>query len=114
MNNFIRGFGDELVKAAAFGAIKGIGKFLVKNPLVGMGAATTLGATALAARQGYKRGRHGSETAQYLPAHYDPIARRAQASRTAYTNFSQLFDRKPTVEELDRLHRNYSEKAFKR
>jgi hypothetical protein len=114
MNYFMQGFGDELTKVAVLGALKTVGRFAVKNPLIALGTIGTAGATAMAAREGYKRGRSGEQGPRYLKAQYDPISRQAMTSEAAYTNYNPLFPRSPTKKELKRIHGDYKEELFKR
>jgi hypothetical protein len=115
MTNFTQGFGDELVKiAVGLGALKTLGRFAVKHPLLTLGTVGTGYATMSAAKEGYKRGRRGGEGPRYLKAKYDPISRRATTSRAAYTNYNPLFKSKPTKKQLKRIHGKYKEEAFKR
>lgn len=110
MNHFLNGFSDELVKlGTALGALKGVGKFTMKHPLLSLGAGATIIGTGLAAREGYRRGRSG-EKARYLAATVDPISGRARASRTAYVPHGKLFKKLKTPG----VSKHYKEKAFKR
>jgi len=111
MNHFLAGFGDELVKTAIAKKLLGLA---VKHPLHSLGLGMTVGGTALAARQGYKRGRSGEQAESYLHAGYDPIARQAYVSPAATTNFNRLMKNKPTERELERIHGKYKEEAFRR
>ena len=112
MNHFVRGFGDELTKVAVLGALKTVGGFVKRHPGLSINAPIILGATALAARSGYKSGRRGDEKPRYLPASYDPIARTATPSQAAYIPYGRLFG-KPSEREAKKVSKNYKEKAFK-
>lgn len=112
MSNFIRGFGDELTKLAiGVGALKAVGKFGLKHPVM-LGVPFVLGGTAMAAKRGYKTGRRGGEKARYLPANYDRLSRRATPSRAASVPYGQLFSR-ASSKEKKKLSKHYKEKAFK-
>ena len=110
MNHFLAGF---LKEASALGALKGLGKATVKNPLLVLGAGATAIGTGVAARSAYKSGRRGDEKPRYLAASYDPISGRAMPSRAALTNFNPLFREKLSPKKRKALSKHYKEKAFK-
>lgn len=111
MNRFLVGFTDELVKVGGIGgALKSVGKFSVKHPMVAMLGASTLIGTAVAAKNAYREGLRGGEKGRYLAASLD-----GGPSEAAYTNYHPMFkNRKPAHGALKRLHRNYDEAKFKR
>lgn len=112
---FLHGFTDELTKVgSALGALKRVGKFSVKHPLIALTAAGTAAATGMAASGAYKQGLRGGEKPRYLAAAVDPNSGRAAASPAAYTNFHELFNQKPRKGQLKRLHKDYDESKFKR
>jgi len=102
MNHVLQGF---LKEAAAKSLLKP--KNLMRAAMLGMVAVPT----GLAARAGYKRGRGGDEDPRYLAASYDPISRRAQASRAAYTNYNVL-TKKPTSKQKKAPTKNYNEELI--
>jgi hypothetical protein len=115
MTPFIHGFADELTKVAgALGALKSVGKFTAKHPLLTFGAGATGIGTVLAAKKGYKSGLSGGEKARYLAASVDPRTGNAQASPVAHVNWHHLFSHKPSEKQLKRISGNYDEKKFKR
>lgn len=115
MNYFLAGFKDELVKVAGIGGLaKGVGKFTVKHPLIALTAATTAVGTGMAATRGYKSGLQGGEKPRYLAASVDKRTGDAETSPAAYTNFHQLFSKKPSKGQLKRIHKDYDESKFKR
>lgn len=115
MNPFLAGFADELTKqAGALGVLKRVGKFSVKHPLIALTAAGTLGATALAAKSGYKSGLQGGDKPRYLAAQVDKNTGHAAASDAAYTNFHEMLSRRPAKGQLKRIHGDYDERKFKR
>jgi len=115
MNPFLAGFADELIKTGGvLGPLKSVGKFTIKHPLVALTAAGTLGATALAAKGGYKRGLQGGDKPRYLAAAVDKNSGHAAASDAAYTNFHEMLSRRPTKGQLKRIHGDYDERKFKR
>ncbi|MBP9824077.1 MAG: hypothetical protein KBF21_07635 [Thermoanaerobaculia bacterium] len=115
MDRFLAGFADELVKTAGIGgALKRVGKFTVKHPIVALSGATTVAATGLAASGAYKEGLQGGEKPRYLAASVDPNTGEAETSPAAYTDFNQLFPRRPEKGQLKRLHGDYDEAKFKR
>lgn len=115
MNVFRRGFADELVKlSGALGALKTVGRFAVKHPLLTIGAGATGVGSVLAAKSGYESGLRGGEKPRYLAASVDPRTGDAQASRAAHINWHQLFSHKPSKAQLKRISGNYDESKFKR
>ena len=115
MNPFLQGFADELVKVAGpLGALKSVGGFAYKHPLLTIGGIGTGAATAMAAKAGYKRGLSGGEKPRYLAASVDPRTGAATPSRAALLNWHQLFGHKPSKAQLKRLSGNYDESKFKR
>ncbi len=109
MNAFLNGFADELVKEAILGgALKSVGGFALKHPLIGLSGLMTVGATAAGAAGAYKEGLKGGERPRYLAASADA------PSEAAYTNYHQLFEHKPTPKEVVSLSKNYRENAYKR
>jgi hypothetical protein len=114
MNPFLTGFADELTKTAVLGALKSVGKFTVKHPLVALTAAGTLATTALTAKSGYKRGLQGGERPRFLAAAVDKNTGHAAASDAAYTNFHEMLGRRLAKGQLKRIHGDYDERKFKR
>jgi len=99
---FLGGFVDELAKhASALGALKRVGGFAVKNPLLALGGTATLVGTGLAARGGYREGLAGGEKPRYLHATKD------SPSRAALINWNKKKRKK-------NVSRHYDEKKFKR
>jgi len=115
MDPFLTGFADELVKVAGVGGVlKNVGKFTVKHPLLALTAAGTVAATGMATSSAYKRGLRGGDKPRYLAAAVDPNSGHAQASEAAFTNFSDLFKKRPAKGQLKRLHGDYDAAKFKR
>ena len=111
MSNFLNGFEDELTKlgVAGLGALKSVGRFAYKHPLLTVGAGATVLGTGMAARQGYRSGMSGEGKERYLAAGIDPYSGRAMPSGTAYKNYNALFGKK----EDKGISKHYKEKAFK-
>lgn len=115
MNQFRRGFAEELVKlGSAVGALKGVGRFAWKHPILTFGAGLTGVGSLMAAKSGYKRGLRGGEAPRYLAASVDPRTGRAQASRAAQINWHNFFSHKPSKAQLKRISGNYDKSKFKR
>lgn len=112
MTPFLNGFSDELVKVgvAGLGALKSMGKFTVKHPLLTLGAGATVAGTAMAARAGHKRGMSGDKGPRLLAAGVDPYTGQAMPSGTAYRNHNILFGKKKSKG----VSKGYREKAFER
>ena len=111
MTPFLEGF---LKEAGVLSSAKSLGKFMMKHPLLAFGAGTTVAATGIAAKAGYKRGRAGGQGPRYIAASYDPISRRAMPSRAAFINYNPLFNKRLTEKQKKKLHKYYKEKTFKR
>lgn len=115
MNQFTAGFGNELIKVAVgLGLLKGLGKTVIKHPLLTLGAGGTLLASGMGASQAYKEGLRGGEKPRYLEAGVDPISGQATTSDAAYTNFNPLFRGKTPKKDVEALSKHYDEKKFKR
>lgn len=115
MNQFLAGFGDELLKTAFVGgALKFLGRQAVKHPILALGTAGTLASTGISSAKAYKSGLRGGEKARYLHAQYDPRTRQAMPSDAALTNYNVLFNRKVSPKEIKALHKHYDERKFKR
>ena len=76
--------------------------------------AGTVAATGMATSSAYKRGLRGGDKPRYLAAAVDPNSGHAQASEAAFTNFSDLFKKRPAKGQLKRLHGDYDAAKFKR
>jgi hypothetical protein len=103
MNNVLRGFLKEAVSAKSLLKPKN----LMRAAMLGMVAVPT----GLAAKAGYNRGRSGEEDPRYLAASYDPISRRAQASRAAHINYNVL-TKKPTEKQKRAPSKNYKKELI--
>lgn len=112
MTPFLQGFAEELVKTA--GALKTVGGLALKHPILALTAAGTIASTAGSAASAYKEGLKGGEKGKYLGAGIEPYTNRAAASPAAYTNYHQLFERKPSNREVHELSRFYDAKKFRR
>jgi len=114
MTPFLEGFGDELTKlAAGLGALKSVGKFTMKHPLIALGAGTTGIATAAAYREAKKRGLQEGQRPRYLAAGVDPVSGQAYGSGAERVNWHHLFPHKPSAKSVRALSANYDEKKFK-
>lgn len=111
MNPFLHGFTDELVKTS--GALKSIGRFAVKHPLVTLTAAGTVATTGLSAGQAYRQGLRGGEKPRYLAAGVDRGGN-ATTSPAAYTNYHEMLERRPSSKEIKSLSKYYDPKKFRR
>ena len=113
MTPFLHGFGDELVKTSAARSLMGAGKFVMKHPLLSLGAGATVAGTAMAYRQGRKEGLRGGEKGRHIAATVDPISGRAHASRTARIPHG-IFFKKTKSPNVSKNYDRAGEKAFKR
>jgi hypothetical protein len=115
MNHFIAGFANELTKhATALGALGSVGKFVLKRPLVTLGAAGIGASTYMASKAGREKGLRGGEEGRMLHAGLDENGN-AYTSPTAYTNLNKKIKNPQADKRTNkRVSKNYDEKKFKR
>lgn len=114
MSNFLQGFGDELVKLGVGGLVGSAskaGRFAVKHPLLSLGAGATVAGTAMAAREGHRRGMAGAGKRRFIAATVDPYTGGARPSRTALLNHNFFLGNKRNMSK--RLSKKYDEDNFK-
>jgi len=106
------GFVHELLKVG--GALKSIGKFVIKHPVLTATAIGTAGATGSSVVSAYKKGLRGGERPRYLYAGRDEHGR-IVPSEAAFTNYHNVIgNQKPTPKQVKALSKHYKENKFKR
>lgn len=114
MTAFLDGFGDELVKLGiGAGALKSIGKFTVKHPLMALSAPFVVGGTVMSAREGHRRGMSGEGRPRLLAAGVNKYTGEAMPSGTAFADYNKIFGTQKTRKGVSKTYDKAGPGAFK-